>query len=456
MGVGLEDVVIPCLLTSPSEREDLKGKRWLLCLRVSSLSQLDNTSLDNQDDKLEDAKNRYDGEIVGTYRSAESAASMDRETTNQILRKAQNDEFDILGLWKLDRLTRADPWESISYLHQLQQTDITLYAATHGFLKWDSLYDFRTLCNQVVFAREWYERIQEGAEEGQLRLLRQGKWPFGQAPFGYKKHDDDHIELTERGIKIIPKIFKIFIKTENRAETRRQINEMDELQGNTLSDSQIETILKSKLPLGYLTLKGEVVEYKQSLQVIDEETHQQAQEILVEQEPSQTTVKTVPEAMNRTAQRFGPKYSLEMLSAVTKQCRECGGELGPDGKTEVWGETVKNFSCQDDDCTYDGPLLTAKEYRKFHTTLPLRCPRCPATERFVVTETSSGRWKYVYNCQNCGMEFGSDELPNKVKRAFENPELAIRFDRESTIQEELNLDQSNVDTGADQAVLSQF
>jgi DNA invertase Pin-like site-specific DNA recombinase len=136
------------------QRDEVDGNRWVLLSRVSTAPQLDGMSSDAQLSNLEQEVDEMNGEIVEEVERAESAASMDRESLEEIATMAEDDEFDILGVWKLDRLTRADSWESVSYLRRLMEADVVLYAGTHRYFDWHSLYDFELIIRQVVFARE--------------------------------------------------------------------------------------------------------------------------------------------------------------------------------------------------------------------------------------------------------------------------------------------------------------
>lgn len=428
-GVGTGELLLPhFFMFGLLRRNDVNEDRWVVFTRVSSDSQLGNTSTETQLTDLENEVNRMEGEIVETFEGAESAATMDRDSANRIVNMAENDRFDILGVWKLDRLTRAKPWESIDYLRRIKESGVLLYAGTHGYFDWEELYDLKMIYNQVAFAREWYERIKENAEEGQISYLEEGKWPFGEPHFGYVKDESDNLNLTDQGREIIPRIFNTYIRTENRAETRKQINSVDEIQYEGLSDNQIKTVLESELCIGHLALKGEVIQKSMRLKAVEKETYRRVQDLLNARRPSRTAIDGVPDPINRAAHRFGPEFAIEHLDTMSRQCPKCSGEINPYGTTTRWGQKTKNYHCKE--CNWQGPLLSEREFKQVHGTHPLRCPYCTTTEGFEVTKSSTGRYKYEYTCVVCDNSFGTDQLPNKYKRAFENPDLKFEFDRQ--------------------------
>lgn len=414
-------------------RDEVTGLDWVLLGRVSSQSQKDNTSTTKQLDNLKSEVDEVDGNIVKKYDLTESAASMDRDSLEEIASLAEEDKLDVLGVWKLDRLTRASPWETILYLNRLREEDVILYAHTHGYFEWENLYDFEMLARRVVFAREWYQRIIEGGREGQLEKLEEGKWPFGSTPHGYTTNNDQVIKLTEKGKEINHDIAQLYLECENMKQVHKEINEQYE---KSVSLSQIRNILQNPLLVGELTLEDQVVVRDESLQVIGREKYERIQEIREKHSSSPSSTRDIPEPVDRAAYRFGVEYVLDIIDSIDTQCRECGSDLQPNGTTDRWGTTLRKYRCMNEDCGYEGPLLKQTEFDDLHQTLPLRCPLCPGTNRFEVEKRTSGFWEYKYACESCGTTFALDVPPGKFKRAMENPKLKFKWDNDTDSSED--------------------
>jgi len=407
----------------------MKDKRWVFFARVSSDDQLDNTSTDKQLSDLRAQAEELSGSIVDEIERAESGAQMDRKSLNKILEMAKNAEFGILGIWKLDRLTRSDPWESINYLQKLRKYDIVLYSHNHGFFDWEERNDFETMIREVLFSREWYSRIKENAEDGQLRYLEQGKYPFGKPHWGYTTDDEKYIALTERGKRVIPDLFDYYIETENRAEARRQVNDEHGLEDDPLTDSQTKTILESPLCLGQLTLKGEVVNTKTELQCVSKERFNRAEEILENRRHSSSEGEAVPEPLKRAEKRFGPEFIGNLFDTLNTVCPEadCAGALKEtNSTTTVRNRILIEYTCEE--CDFTGPLFDQQEINKLDSTIPLACPFCVSVDDVSGEKVSSSALEYIYTCTHCQNKFAVDVPPNKYQRAFERPEVAFRWD----------------------------
>lgn len=424
------------LLVGFIQRDELKELRWVLLSRVSTGKQLDGMSSEAQLGNLEQEVEQADGEIIDIFEGAESAASVARESLEEIATLAEQDRFDILGVWKLDRLTRADPWESIAYLRRLKDANITLYAGTHGYFDWHELYDFQMVIRQVVFAREWYERIRQNSREGILRHLQNGKWPYGKPGFGYTKDEQKNVQLTARGEAVIPRAFEIYLETENRAETQRRINEAFGFTGEqALSDGEMKTLLENRLCIGQLAHKGEVINEIPELAVVDKDVFTQAQDILKQQRVTSTGVSHVPEWLDRAAERFGPDFTISQIDGFSLQCPKCSSDLRHYGSQKIKGDKqVRTYRCKGADCDFVGPLLSEAAIDKFHQALPLRCPFCPAAEIFHVKEMDAGPWNYQYTCRACELSFGANAKPDRLKRGMQYPNLKFSLNREVRVE----------------------
>lgn len=415
--------------------------RWVLFGRVSSDQQMDNTSIAKQIHYLEDAVEENDGEITKKIERAETGSHMNRQSLNRVLEMAENEEFDVLGVWKLDRLTRSDPWESVNYLYKLRDRDVTVYADNHGYFDWDDPHDFVILAQEVVFANEWYARIKENSEEGHLDHLKEGKYPFGDPPFGYTKDEDDTLHLSETGEKVIPELFRKYVEEENRAAARRHVNEVFKLEGDDqLTENQAKTVLSSPRCVGHMTLKGEVITTRKELACVSKKVFNKAQNIAESRRSDSSTEGTVavPEPIDRAHRRFGSEFLTSLFDTLHTLCPECSEHLEKTStSTTVRGHVLRDYTC--DNCEYRGPLFTREQIDQLDSTIPLGCPVCQTMGELSRKKASSCYLDYKYSCDICNHSFHSSVSANKYQRAIDNQEAAFRWNPDGENRLDSNL-----------------
>lgn len=420
-GIGLP------LFVGLHRKDEVNGDRALLMTRVSTRSQGNNSSKSSQRESLEEAARENDLKVVDVLEAEESGAKIERDQLNEVLDRAQNDRYDILMVYELDRLSRADPWDTQSYLRDLRDAGVTLYCDSYGYFDWTEHYDFEILGREAAFAHRWLERLHEGSAEGCRQKLKNKKWPHGpNIPVGYTIDEERKVKLDSDYGPFISRFFEVYAKTENRKETYRRLKSTFEEKGiDTVSYKSVKTLLTSKLCIGKLCYKGEVVAEFSELKAVDKDLFHEVQSILSGQE-NHTSSPDIPEVIGDAAQKYGIDFVMNLFESFKPfRCRQCDGDLKREGTKELWGVKFPKYECQS--CEYQGPLVTEEELKKIHQTLPLRCPFCSATEEFETTRLREmgTKFDYFYTCEDCGLSFGCDLGPNQMTRRFDYPNLGF-------------------------------
>lgn len=268
----------PIILTSMLLLEDyehLKGLRWLVVARVSSQSQSDGPSQQEQRNMVDKLREKLNGVVVEVLEFEMSATTLDKAEFNRILEMSENDEFDILGISQLDRLTRADHWEAIEFMRTLYQNDVTLCSAEYGPYDWDDPDDFNEITNQIVLSRKHVVNIKNGQNRAYRSRLQDGIWSFGdKAPTMIKlndvsEDDEDSIykySLRQGAEKVANALYDKYIEIESIAEAKRYVN------NDILPEGEIKSLSypQAKKMIGDRTLKGELPSSGEVLTVRDE------------------------------------------------------------------------------------------------------------------------------------------------------------------------------------------
>jgi len=263
--------------------EDLPGTRMVALSRVSDPHKNSGVSLDRQDNyllpEIENLEENHDGELITSYKVSESASTMDRESLQEILEMAQNDEFDILMVWAVHRLTRANPWDTFEYLLKLREEGIIIYSDRDGYFDWEDPDDAYRLTDRVTTSREWRNSIERGTIENNRIHMIEGRWPYGALPYGADKeqYPNDHDIVIKDGYGwVYEDVFERYLDGESEADISDSIENMIDQRGSDIdppSKSQVENVLENELFLGRLILSrtGEVVRTQSDLKQVDED-----------------------------------------------------------------------------------------------------------------------------------------------------------------------------------------
>ena len=440
---------------------DLEKPRVLTYGRVSTKSQV-GTSLPHQKEMNERSVKSMDGIHVDNIEERHTGTELDRDGLNQVRERAEKDEFDVLAVTEIDRLTRAEVFDSIRLFEELSEQDVALYVNSIGVVDWDDLFNLDTLFREAIFARRWINRIKGGAESAYADDFKQGKWTPSKTPFGYKTDEENYLKVDEEKEEIIQKTFELYLEFENRQKTVDRLNELyefefedeseddetkndecEECEGDDdeceeceeedkITDSRVETLLTSRLCIGQFCIRdpeedGYIAAKEPDLQVVDKEIFFRAQCIL-EKRSNRGETQKFPESLNEALARFGLDYLVSKIDALSYQCPKCDGEFEKYGSGDVMGDLLSCYKCED--CGYQNTLFRKSEFRELDQTLPLRCPHCPHTGDFECDEVSGSFGEYLYTCQHCEHSFKSTSDPdmNKFERAFEHSEHTFEMD----------------------------
>lgn len=191
-------------------------KRVRMLLRVSSNQQLEADGdlsiqrqivmeyIDSQEDWILDKKEYFEGSNSG-YKNALSK----RETLQEALEDACNHEYDILAVYKDDRVGRR-MWEMGAYIMALKSYGVDTYTVKDGLISPET----DDIMGQMMLALRYGSAQKSSSDTGMRvkdtaqKLVRKGKFMGGRAPYGYELVLSG--ELSKHGralhmLKIIPK-----------------------------------------------------------------------------------------------------------------------------------------------------------------------------------------------------------------------------------------------------------
>lgn len=164
-----------------------------MLLRVSSNQQLDadgDLSIQRQiiEDYISsnkewflDDKEYFEGSNSGYKNSVE-----DRDILQEALDDAKNGEYNVLAVYKDDRIGRR-MWEIGAYVMQLKQYDVDIYSVKDGKISPES----DDIMGQMMLALRYGNAQKSSSDTGMRvkdtaqKLVKKGKFMGGKAPYGY-------------------------------------------------------------------------------------------------------------------------------------------------------------------------------------------------------------------------------------------------------------------------------
>ena len=176
----------------------LKQMRVAAYCRVSTDEQTDRGTIENQVEFSESYCKINDFSLVRVYREEGVSGTVlleERPEASQLLKDIEKDMFDMVIVYKLDRLSRSTRI-TLNTIDYLEKHNIKLRSMTEPFETDTPTGKFMITMLAGVADLERttiLERMQYGAE----RAAKNGKWLGGIVPYGYRVNQDRFLEVNE-------------------------------------------------------------------------------------------------------------------------------------------------------------------------------------------------------------------------------------------------------------------
>ena len=183
-----------------------------------------------------------------------SGASLERPALKEMLNDIIDGKIDCVLTYKIDRLTRS-PKDFYTLIELFDKHGVAFISVTENFDT--SSPSGRLLRNiMLTFAQFEREMTAERTRDKMKAGAEKGMWNGGIVPYGYK-NVDKKLVINDKEAECIKEIFRIFIKTQSLAETRRRINQKYQTRaGKKFSKGSIDNILRNPIYYGKISYKG--------------------------------------------------------------------------------------------------------------------------------------------------------------------------------------------------------
>jgi site-specific DNA recombinase len=221
-------------------------KRAVGYCRISTLMQVDNTSLKDQEDKIKMYAKLHNIEIDKIFiDKAVSGKSTDRPEYDKMIDYVKENNIDMIMVYKNDRIHRS-LYNLLAMIYDLQAYDVALVSITEHF---DTSTPQGMLFLQMLGSFAEFERavINERTRNGRIARLNENKWVGGKPALGYTVNKDGKFEVDEQEAKIVKDIFKLRSKGISMTKIGAKYG---------FSKQKVDYILKNKNYIGVFEYQG--------------------------------------------------------------------------------------------------------------------------------------------------------------------------------------------------------
>lgn len=222
-------------------------KRAVGYCRISTLMQVDNTSLKDQEDKIKMYCKLHDIDLDKVFiDKAVSGKSTDRPQYYEMINYVKSNDIDMIVVYKNDRIHRS-LYNLLAMIYELQDHGVALVSVTETF---DTSTPQGMLFLQMLGSFAEFERaiINERTRNGRIARLKENKFVGGKPAFGYKVNKDGKFEIEEEESKVVKDIFKLRAKGIS-------LSKIGDKYG--FSKQKVAYILKNKNYIGIFEYRGE-------------------------------------------------------------------------------------------------------------------------------------------------------------------------------------------------------
>ena len=299
--------------------------------RISTDEERQPFSLDAQQERLAAYVAAQPGWVLTrSYSDRMTGKRLDRPGLQQALQDARAGRYDLLLVFKVDRLARSTGGLA-KILEELDARGVAFRSASEPF---DTTTAAGRMMMQMlgVFAEFEREMIVERTRMGLARKAARGEWTGGAAPFGYR-YDAPTRVLRPVPVQaaLVQRIFRLYVDRRlGSSAISGLLNDAGQLtsRGSRWTPNRVLAVLRNPTCIGQLPFNGERHQAAHE-PIIDRELFERAQLLLAERSDSASA-----QAANAT----------DYLLTSFLRCRRCGhGFIGTSAHGN--GGTYRYYTC---------------------------------------------------------------------------------------------------------------
>lgn len=257
--------------------------RVCLYTRISTDEENQPTSLHSQKDRLEAfCTSQEDWRIVAHHEDRATGTKLDRPGLQAALDLARRGGADLLLVYRVDRLSRKVR-QLASLAEELDRLNVVLRSATEPF-DTGSAAGRMMLQMLGVFAEFEHATIVDRITAGIERRAKQGYWPNGRVPYGYRRNEAKELVEEEREAPIVRRIFDLYTAGRHGAVSIARLLDSEQAparSGQGWQPAVVLLILRNEAYVGRVHWRGQTFDGNHK-PLVDDATFRRAQALLKE------------------------------------------------------------------------------------------------------------------------------------------------------------------------------
>ncbi|OIJ21879.1 resolvase [Anaerobacillus alkalidiazotrophicus] len=227
-------------------------KKVVLYVRVSTEEQAEEGfSINGQIKVLEDYCQRNKLQIVSTYKDEGfSGKSLDRPSLKELLKDCESEEFDMVMVWKINRLSRKQ-LDFLTIVDYLEKHDISLFSFSENI---DASTSVGKAMFQMMgsFAELERNQIVENVKMGMTQRAKEGKFNGGSV-LGFSSKDKRLI-INNNEANLVKYIFDLYISGKGYKAIANKLNHegYKTKRNSNFSINSIKTIITNPMYAGFI------------------------------------------------------------------------------------------------------------------------------------------------------------------------------------------------------------
>lgn len=238
----------------------MNDKRVVGYARVSTESQIDNTSIGLQVEKINDYAKLHD--LIVDHIFIDEGLSGSKEDRPEYMAMMEyintNDEVHSIIVMKADRVHRSAR-NLLNMIYELNEREVSLVSITESFINTETSQGRLFITMMGGFSEFERDMINERTQSGRIKKAKTKKYAGGRVPYGYDLLDSDTLSINECESVVVKKVYELRKECRSLQRIADTLNNegIKNKNGKSWSKQAIDYMIKNKVYTGEYEYNGD-------------------------------------------------------------------------------------------------------------------------------------------------------------------------------------------------------